>query len=713
MASDYQDASISSRKTNTNHGEEPTLSSSHVQHKRRNSMPSLQCEEGDAVQFLCNSYNGRAVFDNQDEINHAGSDRSHTSSTRDEAHSVMRSGSVAVQPIEFAFSEIERHLLDENCVVSRVLVINTGGTIGMKRTPDGFAPYPNFLEEYVRCTPLLNDETYVRMYPEYCNGCITPATSLALHESFSRRVYYEFLECEPLLDSSNMDMADWVKIATMIKENYHKFQGFVILHGTDTMSYTASALSFMLENLGKSVVVTGAQAYVQPSSDLQWKFSRCIRLDADILVVLLAFSRSMISVLVKYRPMSENLSDGYSNFMGALTVAGYFLIPEVTILFSSKVYRGNRTTKMTTFSLDAFDSPNFPALMELGAGVHLRKDLLFTPSTLAKFRVHTDLNPNVSIMRLFPGITANTVKSFLQEPTQGVVIQSYGSGNGPDTRTDIWELFKNAIKRGIILINCTQCSHGTVTDSYKAGRALSNVGIIPGADMTPESALTKLCYVLSMKNKTYLEKCAIMRQNLRGELTIDPEHADEPTLDPALVALESSLYPVLMCNAAAEGDIERICELKDKGISLFIHDYDMRTPIHLACAEGHLETVKFLLENGCSVHSVDRFGRTPLMDAILNTQLDIINLLIRTGATLEMTDVEVGTVLCRLTAQEKFAEIAAWIAAEADCNCRDYNGQTALHLAAKFGFARILETLVINGGADINIEDEEGRKPIQ
>lgn len=204
-----------------------------------------------------------------------------------------------------------------------------------------------------------------------------------------------------------------------LQENYEYFDGFVILHGTDTLSYTASALSFMMEHLGKAVVITGSQI-----------------------------------------PLYESRSDGRDNFLGALILAGNYTIPEVTVYFGHKLFRGNRVTKVSSDSLNAFDSPNLAPLATMGINIQVDYGNVWRPRDISPFVLHTNLDQNVSLLRIFPSITLETVKVYLQAPTQGVVLQTYGAGNFPTNRTDLLDELRNASKRGVLIVNCTQCGHG-------------------------------------------------------------------------------------------------------------------------------------------------------------------------------------------------------------------------------------------------------------
>ncbi|CAG2114109.1 unnamed protein product, partial [Medioppia subpectinata] len=323
----------------------------------------------------------------------------------------------------------------------------------MKNHKGVYAPKAGALVPALRKYPQLHDPEYVIKHmkmPENQSPLVLPDTGE------SSRVVYTIYEYEPLLDSSNFTVDDWITIALDIQRNYHHFNGFVILHGTDTMSYTASALSYMLENLGKTVVITGSQI-----------------------------------------PLFEPRSDGRENLLNSLIIAGNYCIPEVTILFNNKLMRGNRTCKVSTSHLDAFDSPNMAPLVTIGITINVDWNSVFRWPTVAKFCVHSILSPNVGLLRLFPSISLETVRAFLTHPIEGVVLQTYGAGNAPSNRRDILEEFRKATDRGVIIVNITQCWSGQVVASYETGNALVEAGVISGSDMTPEACLTKLSYVLS------------------------------------------------------------------------------------------------------------------------------------------------------------------------------------------------------------------------
>nr|XP_034325228.1 L-asparaginase isoform X1 [Crassostrea gigas] len=361
---------------------------------------------------------------------------------------------------------------------SRVLVIHTGGTIGMQMNDSGVYEHKEgVLVNKLRTLPMFHDKEYAETH-----FAGDEDDFLVMPHQKGRRVMYRILEYKPLLNSSDIMMTDWGKIASELFEHYDHYDGFVVLHGTDTLAYTASALSFMCENLGKTIILTGSQI-----------------------------------------PFFEVRSDGINNFLSSLIIAGLYTIPEVLVCFNNKILRGNRTIKNDAISFSALISPNIPPIALLESRIDVDWSAVFRATGTEKFRVHTNMCQNVGLLRMFPGITTQTVKTFLQPPMQGVILEIFGQGNAPENRPDLFSVLKEAFELGVVIINITQCAKGCVVASNATGKALEDAGVICGGDMTPEAALTKLSYVLSKETWALDKKRMILKRNLRGEMTVVAE----------------------------------------------------------------------------------------------------------------------------------------------------------------------------------------------
>jgi len=294
---------------------------------------------------------------------------------------------------------------------------------------------------------------------------------------------FESFSLEKPIDSSNIQPSDWLYLANKVEEFYDDYDGFVILHGTDTMSYTASALSFLFENLNKPIIFTGSQL-----------------------------------------PISDFRTDAKENLITAIQIASDYdknnnaIIQEVGLYFENKLYRGNRTTKINSEHFEAFASLNYPALAE--SGVHLNYNRhLFPEKKVSKFKVNKSLDQNVAIIRLFPGLTESILDAIINiKGLKGLILETYGSGNAPNKEWFVNSIGQ-AVKNGIVVVNVTQCPAGMVDHSlYEVGIQMRKLGVVGGRDMTTEAAITKLMFVLGNdKYKDTPEKW--LRTNLRGEIT--------------------------------------------------------------------------------------------------------------------------------------------------------------------------------------------------
>jgi L-asparaginase len=335
-----------------------------------------------------------------------------------------------------------------------LLVIYTGGTIGMVQDSETGTLMPFEFGQLYQYIPILKNFNY----------------------------HIDFHVFDNLIDSSNVNPEFWVTLAGVIETKYELYDGFVVLHGTDTMSFSASMLSFMLENLNKPVVFTGSQL-----------------------------------------PMGVIRTDGRDNFINAIEIAAAQIdntpiVPEVSIFFDNKLFRGNRTTKFNSENFKAFFSGNYPLLAEVGVKIKYHDEYIQKPN-FKKLVVHKKFDRNVALLKLYPGISDHLVNAVLQtKDLKALILETFGSGNAP---TDAWfiDAIENAIRQGIIVLVVTQCKGGSVEiGKYETSKYLGEIGVISGYDITTEAAVTKMMFLLG-NSETKERITALLQTSMRGEMT--------------------------------------------------------------------------------------------------------------------------------------------------------------------------------------------------
>ena len=343
--------------------------------------------------------------------------------------------------------------------MSKVLLISTGGTITMVREQTSGALVPADLETFKAFMP----------------------------ELFAGSIQVDIQAFDPMIDSSDIGPDSWRRMAEMVYDHYEEYDGFVILHGTDTMSYSASALSFMLENLGKPVVFTGSQL-----------------------------------------PVGVLRSDARENLLTAIEIAaeqdeeGNAVVPEVAIYFEDRLFRANRTTKRNAEHFSAFNSYNYPALAKAGVHITYQPHLIHYSDPNLPLTLHTEFDTHVAVLKLFPGIQPEVVRSLLRTPgLKGVALETFGAGNAPSAEW-LYDELKAAVDRGILIVNKTQCNTGSVEMGlYAVSLNLMRAGVLSGYDITTEALLTKMMLLLGEHPDDMERVRALIGTSLCGEVTVD------------------------------------------------------------------------------------------------------------------------------------------------------------------------------------------------
>lgn len=337
-----------------------------------------------------------------------------------------------------------------------ILIIYTGGTIGMVKNPEsgGLNPFDfSHIQEQV---------------PEL--------------KEFGYKI--DTLTFDPLIDSSDASPDFWIKLAGIIEQNYSRYDGFIILHGTDTMAYSAAALSFLLEDLQKPVIFTGSQL-----------------------------------------PIGMLRTDGKENLISSVEIAaaqkeGQPIVPEVALYFENRLFRGNRTTKISSEHFNAFSSPNYPVLAEAGIHIKYNHSSISYPTKQKTLNVHKKIDPRVAIVKIHPGISKEIIETTIQSKNiKGIIFETFGAGNAPAKKWLI-NLLKNAIKHNKIIVNVTQCISGVVDmTKYENGKTLLDAGLISGYNITTEAAVTKLMFLLG-QNFSNEEIITLLNKSIRGEIDV-------------------------------------------------------------------------------------------------------------------------------------------------------------------------------------------------
>ncbi|XP_070166423.1 L-asparaginase isoform X1 [Polyergus mexicanus] len=535
-----------------------------------------------------------------------------------------------------------------------VLVLYTGGTIGMVRNEQGvLVPRANAFIKNLRKYPQLHD----REYAEKKYGAMGPLV-LPVTATDNRRVVYNVLEYSNLCDSSNMTMDEWIRIANDIKVIvFTSLPSAGILRALRWIRSPSGYRYPKLHRIRSVLYARGSRQDCHPD-----RFA-----DAD-------FRHK------KRRP---------GQFPGVPCDRGEL--------------QHTRGMRVLRYELIA-RQPDKQGICKLLRGISLAE------FSIPGYGEHQNRS-----------ITSDLVKVFLQPPIEGVVLQSYGTGNVPTNRDDIIEEFRAATKRGVIIVNITQCTTGCVSDAYEAATLLQKSGVISGFDMTPEAALTKLAYVLSKREWDTETKRQMMETNLRGELTAGrpPTMQDCDLVEAVarslrlssaveLQELGSILFPAMLDAAVIRRDIVKLESLQRYGANISQANADGRTVLHIACCEGDINVVRRLLKMGANVHIKDRFNRTSLTDAIEYDRHEIIKVLLQCGAHLHDNALLIGERMCTAAAIGNTKRLQSYLLAGVDLSQKDVSGRTPLHFAALHNHTETIEFL-LDHGADPRCIDMLGQ----
>ena len=511
----------------------------------------------------------------------------------------------------------------------------------------------------------------------------------------NKRISYQILEFNEVIDSSNINVYYSNQIATCVSDFYNNYDGFVILHGTDTMSYSASMLSYMLENLSKPIIFTGSQI-----------------------------------------PLAEMSNDGLSNLINAISICGSYKVPEVCIMFSGKLLRGNRSIKNDNQGLNAFETPNLDPLMELGTRVKINKHIILNmPDKNQKFQMQKIKCININPFKYIPYISDEAIKSQLDSSNhEGIIIESYGAGNLPNNRAVLSKCLKDLMKTNVVVINVSQCRKGLMSTDYAVGKQLEALGIIYAGDLTFESAQAKLTYLMS-KNYSKSEIKNLFSKSIRGELTeikSDIDNNIDLQLSSKLkILLGSSQYsnenidniinkkliPIIINKLVEEENINKLSEILNElgnliiernrleRISLYnyreklnsnmfknnvnsqqLNNYNSlinkTTPLHLSAKKGNINISKLLLKYGYDINALDEDNKSVLFYACLSQNEDLVNYFLKKDIYIHLKDID-SSILCNLTKVNNNKSIKLFYKAYQNIVfLKDFDKRNISHIAA-------------------------------